>query len=386
MTNPRRPVLVRGLIVAVAAWVGVSVLLAETVGFPNWYGWPLMIMRQPGYPQPPIAVVSFNLVFACLVAAATWFVAKRLISALATNFQFRLSTLLGVIAALAVLGGVWRGTFNYLGVLSLSFSSNDNYGTYAVLDFTAHMIRLPPSILVVVQLGVAFGMGCAIYVAGVLLATPFEQRLAAFDSRLRQWLLASLQSHNDDSRAKNAAVKNQVVSTNNPATRQARPITDSARHILRQIPDRAADRGLHVVDESTLPMLVLWSILLWERKVGRSALDWIGVEWFRLVCDLDKLLTEKAKEHPIAFDPERNMAVFAKSREPYHSWYFDSVVEPLLGQSQREAASLRHDYIGSEHLVLAVISLADPMLLEVLRRHHIDHPRSKQAILEILQG
>jgi hypothetical protein len=47
-----------------------------------------------------------------------------------------------------------------------------------------------------------------------------------------------------------------------------RHITDSAQRILEQIPTRASDRGLHVVDSGSIVMLALWSLLCWERKIG----------------------------------------------------------------------------------------------------------------------
>ena len=50
-----------------------------------------------------------------------------------------------------------------------------------------------------------------------------------------------------------------------------RRITDSAQNILKHIPSRAAERGLHVVDDASIVMLALWSLLLWERKMGWRA-------------------------------------------------------------------------------------------------------------------
>jgi hypothetical protein len=41
------------------------------------------------------------------------------------------------------------------------------------------------------------------------------------------------------------------------------------------------------------------------------------------------------------------------------------MVERVIERAKRDAVGLRHDYVGSEHLVLAVLLLADPMLLEL---------------------
>src|SRR3982751_2634243 len=89
----------------------------------------------------------------------------------------------------------------------------------------------------------------------------------------------------------------------------ARHITDSAQRILKQVPGRASDRGLYVVDRSSLLMLVLWSLVLWERKVGRVALEEMGIDPFDLARRLDELLTERAREHPVAYDQKQGLLV-----------------------------------------------------------------------------
>lgn len=163
-----------------------------------------------------------------------------------------------------------------------------------------------------------------------------------------------------------------------------RRITDSAQRILRHVRDRAGDRGLHVVDESSLPMMVLWSILLWERKVGLVALERTGVSRFELVRDLDELLDAKATENPVVFDRHQNILLYAKTREPYKLWDFHAILEPLLKQAEREAADMGHGYLGSEHLMLAVIVLAAPTPSVLLQKHGVEHQKVKQAVLEVL--
>lgn len=44
-----------------------------------------------------------------------------------------------------------------------------------------------------------------------------------------------------------------------------RHLTDSANHILFQVPARAQDRGLHVVDRESISSLVRWSVLQYTR-------------------------------------------------------------------------------------------------------------------------
>lgn len=166
----------------------------------------------------------------------------------------------------------------------------------------------------------------------------------------------------------------------------ARHITDSAQRILKQIPSQASDRGLSVVDGSSIVMLALWSLLLWERKVGRVALERVGIDPFELARDLDKLLTEKGREHPVVYDKQQGILVMAKTGEPYQHWDFQTSLEPLLQQAEHEAMELGHNYVGSEHLVLAIMRDTNPSLSALLQQHELSHERVREAVLALLQG
>ncbi len=165
-----------------------------------------------------------------------------------------------------------------------------------------------------------------------------------------------------------------------------RSITDSAQRILKQIPHRAGDRGLHVVDGSSIVMLALWSLLLWERKVGRIALERTGVDPFELARGLDRLLTQKAEEHPVAYDQRQGMLVMARTGEPYRPWALGPLLEPLLQEAEHEALALGHNYVGSEHLVLAIVRLADPPLAALLQQQRVCHEAIKKAVVAVLEG
>ncbi|MCH7990311.1 MAG: Clp protease N-terminal domain-containing protein [Planctomycetes bacterium] len=163
-----------------------------------------------------------------------------------------------------------------------------------------------------------------------------------------------------------------------------RRFTDSARTIIEQAPCRASDRGLHSVDAASYVMLLLWTLVRWERKPGLIALITIGVDLDRLCYDLDQSLTRKAEENPIAIDRRSGKAVFQKTGEPYVGWDYDSITEPVLDQAEQEAREMGHDYIGSEHLLLAIIKTADPELKRSLDDHLITFEDIKETILEFL--
>lgn len=166
----------------------------------------------------------------------------------------------------------------------------------------------------------------------------------------------------------------------------ARHITDSTQRILEQIPSRAGARGLHVVDAQSIVMMALWSLLLWERKVGRVALERMGVDPFDLARDLDGLLRARASEDRITYGGWQHTWVLAKTNVTcvYRHWDFDAVLEPLLEQAEHEALDLGHNYVGSEHLLLAILRLADPALSQLFEKRSPTHSGAKVAILDLL--
>jgi hypothetical protein len=181
-----------------------------------------------------------------------------------------------------------------------------------------------------------------------------------------------------------------------PANQNHRRITDSARRILNQMSARAIDRGLvfRVADPASVVMLALWSVLLWERKLGLAAIEKAGGYRFDLIRALDRLLQERASELPLALDVEqpancdkdrRGAVLVPRPNQPFVPWDSDDLLEPLLSQAQSEAKELGHDYIGSEHLVLAIVKLADPTLGNLLRDCGVTHERVREAVVDILR-
>src|SRR5262245_26126736 len=117
----------------------------------------------------------------------------------------------------------------------------------------------------------------------------------------------------------------------------ARHITDYAQRILKQIPSRAPARRLHVVDGVSIVMVVLWSLLCGERKIGLIALERSGVDRFELARELKRMMSEKEKEHPFVFDKRLNWRLFLKTGEPCSGWDFELLIEPLLRQAEQVA-------------------------------------------------
>lgn len=159
--------------------------------------------------------------------------------------------------------------------------------------------------------------------------------------------------------------------------------TDAARRIANHVVDRALDRGMisGELTEATVGMLTILSILRWERKVGRAALEQMEVAIDALARELDAAIedegeTTRADRPHVETLPSGKRVIFLDTDRPL-SW--------LLDQAQQEALELRHDYVGTEHLLLAAIRTACPRLKELLWRHGISHERVKQAVVSVLQ-
>ena len=162
----------------------------------------------------------------------------------------------------------------------------------------------------------------------------------------------------------------------------ARHVTDSGQRILLQVPMRASERGLRIVDDDCFVMLTLWSLLLWERKVGLVALERLGVDWLLLTRILDQLLTAKADENPVVC--YQGVLVHERTRQPYTGWEFRAHFERLLGQAEHEALAMVHEYIGSEHLLLAVVRMASSEFATVLSKAGITYERVSKSVRETL--
>ena len=165
----------------------------------------------------------------------------------------------------------------------------------------------------------------------------------------------------------------------------ARHFTTSAIHIVEQLWPRAADRSMSTeVTEQTVPTLALWSILRWERKVGLVALERMGVELDALARDLDRALDAACAEFRRVNGPPRLQTLSSGQRGVVVD--FRAALAPLLGAAEHEARGLGHNWVGSEHLVLAVIRVADPRLREVLDRHRLGYERVRQAVVDVLRS
>jgi ATP-dependent Clp protease ATP-binding subunit ClpA len=163
-----------------------------------------------------------------------------------------------------------------------------------------------------------------------------------------------------------------------------RGMTDCAQGILVQIPARIAARGHRNVDGQAILAVAFWSLLLWERKIGLVALERSGVDRFDLARALDLLLQE-LESTPHADAREKSREDDIQSVANFDDQAFEELLEPLLVDALRQAKELEHSYIGSEHLLLAVINLAQGQFKECLRQHDVSRNRIAAEVIRLLQ-
>jgi ATP-dependent Clp protease ATP-binding subunit ClpA len=161
-------------------------------------------------------------------------------------------------------------------------------------------------------------------------------------------------------------------------------LTVSARHVIDVALLRAVDRGiLRYIDQETFPTLVVWSILRWERKVGLEALARLGTDLDLMAGDVDELL--KAQRESLRIEAAKpsggTPCVQATGRTIDTSALFD----PLLRAAYAEATLLGHAYVGTEHLLLAAIALADRRLSDLLIRHRVNLIDVRNQVTDLLR-
>jgi hypothetical protein len=165
----------------------------------------------------------------------------------------------------------------------------------------------------------------------------------------------------------------------------ARHFTTAAIHTVEQLWPRAADRSICTeLTEQTVLMLALWSLLRWERKVGLVALERMGVETDSLARDVDRALAAACAEERRRAGPPKLQTLPSGLRG--FGVDFHTPLAPLLAAAEHEALGFGHDWVGTEHLLLAVVRLADSRLGEVLERHRVTYEEVRRAVLDLLQS
>ena len=121
-------------------------------------------------------------------------------------------------------------------------------------------------------------------------------------------------------------------------------ITDNNNKILKQAVERAIARSIYGV---VPPIILLLTILRWEKKVGKVIIEMCGVDLFEVEKFVDKYLAGLANE--------LSGGKFIDFRD----------VLEVVERACVEANALSHDYVASEHITLALWAYPDVIISEI---------------------
>ena len=150
--------------------------------------------------------------------------------------------------------------------------------------------------------------------------------------------------------------------------------------IIEQVPARWAARAPMVLDESSVRMLLLWTLIRWELRFPLTVLEEMGVDIWAFTQDVDQLI----ENEKIRKSGEKSPATAKGPNDPNPDILLRDLTNLWLERAEDEARSLGHDFVGAEHLLLALAAGADPSWSPLFARYGIDHERLKNTVLQAL--
>ena len=161
-------------------------------------------------------------------------------------------------------------------------------------------------------------------------------------------------------------------------------LTDSLWKLICQVPLQAHYVGIWKPNAFSTVPLALWTILNYERKVGLVAIETVVGDTKKLSNQVHEFLRNDSDSTPVL--TVQNRLYFENTDEPVPP--IETTIKPFLDslteQAVTEAALSGVDYVGSEHLLLAIISTADANLTSILSHHKLTHEAAVKAIGDLL--
>jgi len=140
--------------------------------------------------------------------------------------------------------------------------------------------------------------------------------------------------------------------------------TDAAIAVLNAIVKKALELEIRGI---VPPMLVLWCNLLRWNESGR-----LGFEVLK-ACGVDRQLMEA--------DIRQELSSRADSSDKAANW--DKICE-LARLAVKETVHLKRNYVGSEHLVLALFKIEDPAIAQLFRKHGVTYENFQARLAELM--
>jgi hypothetical protein len=148
--------------------------------------------------------------------------------------------------------------------------------------------------------------------------------------------------------------------------------SDAARRLFDHVKLRSVSRNLFGV---VPPLIVLWSMLRWEPKLGTCIIK---------QCDVDLWALEKDVEFALQIMSLTDEDV-ARRCQTKDGLYFDySMVGALATSAVLEATELSDGFISTEHVALALGNeRSDAPVLEILCKHRVSYNQMRQNLIEL---
>jgi ClpA/ClpB-like protein len=150
--------------------------------------------------------------------------------------------------------------------------------------------------------------------------------------------------------------------------------------LVGQVPDCLAMRSSVDPNDGSFEVAVLWMLLAWGRRFWTAWLEELGIDVPQLRRELDGLLGEKRSTSGSIARTDGG----PRSWSPESCRQLDQSLDALLDRAAREASAFGHDYLGNEHLLLAILAQADGPLAELLSRHEIHYREVKEVLTDVL--
>jgi ATP-dependent Clp protease ATP-binding subunit ClpC len=142
-----------------------------------------------------------------------------------------------------------------------------------------------------------------------------------------------------------------------------RRFTDRAIKVVNVAQQQAAQRGQAPATAEHL----LLSLALVDRCPARLAMERLGLD----------LASEREAIARLVMGPPGELA------QPGPG---SATVEQLIDEAIAQARGLRHDYVGTEHLTLALLAVDRGGVAEFLRERGVSRERLREAVLAVLSG
>jgi hypothetical protein len=152
--------------------------------------------------------------------------------------------------------------------------------------------------------------------------------------------------------------------------------------VIEQVPARWATRAPMVLDESSVGMLLLWTLVRWERRFPLSLLEEMDIDIWAFTRDIDNLLNRK-KLHQVKGNenfPMDWMKDFSSMQ------LLQKLTDLWLQRAELVAQDCKHPFLGAEHLLLALVAGADPSWAALFPKNGIDYERLKNLTIQALES